>query len=251
MSYAILYQSALSQQLSNLKLTGIVTIDAYSNTDSGKLYGSFSYSSPTYTFNLYSDSARTQLVASATASTSGIATIIQQNDSGISGSINILPGTVVNDSGIEAICLFSSDGDIPLDNLTGTSDYDPIYGFSVFHQHAFDYVKNVVQSRFESMLWNPGLLDVSQINGGKGGFDLSKCLSWRSPDIREASAQYVLHLIARKQAVEPDGMFAERAKCAYERCAALLQNIEMQFDVDGTRVPQKTRTMATFRFGRA
>ena len=256
-SETILFQSAVNasnqpvQQISNLKLTGFVTIDAYGNTDAGKLYGTFAYSSPTYTFNLYSDSGRTQLVASATATSSGLANVVAENNSGISGTVNIIPGTAVEDNLIEAICFLSTDNDIPLNNLAGTSDYDAVYGFSDFHVEAFKYVKNILQSRFESLLWNPDWIDIQQINSGKGGYDLSRILSWRSPDIREASAQYVLHLIARKQAVEPGGVFDHRSKCAYERCVALLQSAEISFDTNNSRVPRKTRNLSSFKISRA
>jgi hypothetical protein len=257
-SKAILFQSIVNpttsapiQQLSDLQLTGVVTIDQYANHDSGKLYGTFSYSSPSYSFQLFMDSARTNLVASATATSAGLATITQANNSGLSGTINIIPGTVTNDILIEAIVSFTTDDNIPLDNLNVTSDFDPVYGFSTLHVQAFEFVKNYIRGRFESVLWNENLISYGSINSGTGGFDLSRILSWMNPDIVEAASQYVLHLITRKQDVHGDGVFAKRSKCAYERCVALLEAVQIAFDENLTRVPRKTRATSIFKITRA
>jgi hypothetical protein len=255
----IIYQSATNnnvavQNLSNLRLSGFCTIAGLLNTDPnrpGRLYGTFAYSSGSYSFKLYTDVGRTQLVASASATTSGTATITAQNGSGITGTINIIPGTAVNDNLIEAVCLLSQDSDLPLDNLQVTSDYDPTYGFADFHRQSFQWVVNGVSSRFESELWNASLVSDRSINGGTGGLDLSRVLNWQEPDLVQASAEYALHLIARKQAVTPDGVFAHRAKCSYERAVALLQESLVKMDTNLTRVPRRSRNLCTFKTSRA
>jgi hypothetical protein len=256
-SQSILFQSVLDpttkipvQQISNLQLNGISTIDALSNTDSGKLFGTFAYADPTYTLSLYKDSSRSVLVASATATGTGLATISQANSSGLSGSVNII-GFTAADNAIEALACLSMDSDLPMDNLTTLSDYDPSKGFASFHLQAYEYVKNVITSRFESVLFNPNLIDSRQINGGVGGFDLSRILNWQSPDLREAAALYAFYLLARKQGISADSIFLKRAETAYNKVKALLTSIEMQFDMQNTRIASKTRAMSTFKIGRA
>jgi hypothetical protein len=256
-SQCILFQSVLDpasklpvQQISNLQLNGVSTIDALSNTDAGKLYGTFSYANPTYTLNLYKDASRSLLVASGTATATGTATISQANSSGLSGSVNVI-GFTATDSAIEALTCLSMDSDLPMDNLTTISDYDPTKGFASFHLQAFEYVKNIMTSRFESVLFAPNLIDARQINGGVGGFDLSRILNWQSPDVREASALYAFYLLARKQGVSSDSIFLKRAETAYNKVKALLTSIEMQFDMQNTRIASKTRAMSTFKIGRS
>src|SRR5689334_20653620 len=78
------------QQLSNLVLEGLSTKDDSLNTNDGTLYGTFAYSAPTYTLTLYMDSERTQAVASASADSLGMATITAENDSGLSGTVNLI-----------------------------------------------------------------------------------------------------------------------------------------------------------------
>jgi hypothetical protein len=256
MADCILYQSAINaaglpvQQLSNLSLTGLTTINSFLNSDNGKLYGSFSAPSGVYSLSLYSDAAQTALVASGTSSAAGQMTLTAANSSGISGTVNVVQ-FVANDANLQAICFLSTDNDLPMDYLSTVPDYDPVLGFSNFHNIAFQQVKTKIVSRFESFLWNETQVDSRQINGGLGGFDLSRILSWSTSDFVEMSAQYALYLICRKQGVEPDGDFAKRAKCAYEKFTALMESVEVSFDLNLTRVPRRTKNTSSFRISRA
>jgi hypothetical protein len=176
---AVIYQSVWDssgnpvQQLSNLYLDGISTLADAPNTDGGKLYGSFTKSGATYTVNLYSDIAQTALVASGTATSFGKMTLNQANDSGISGSINLVTYTA-NDTLLQAVCILADDSALPQTHLETLSDYDASVGFAAFHVQAFAKIKEIVKSRFRSVLYNSSLVDSTAINGGLGGFVMSR-----------------------------------------------------------------------------
>src|SRR4051794_6490865 len=110
---AILFQSVMKggkpfQQLSNLVLNGLSTRDDALNTDSGRLYGSLTFATGTYTLHLYKDSTKLDLVAHATGSAVGSLTISEDNDSGLSGAVN-LAQYYADDTSIEAVCFLSKD----------------------------------------------------------------------------------------------------------------------------------------------
>jgi hypothetical protein len=67
------------------------------NTDNYRLYVNTVWSDPTLTINFYKDSARTQLVASATATYTGVFPVTDENSSGIHGYISVVtPGTTLS-----------------------------------------------------------------------------------------------------------------------------------------------------------
>jgi len=251
---AVIYQSSVTsdgqpaQQISNLSLTGIVTIADSLNNDNGKLYGSFSYSAPTYTLSLYSDITKDNLVAQATATAMGTATVSPQNDSGISGTVNFVQ-YLQNDTLIEAVCCLTTDSDIPLANANAFSDYDPTYGFANYHILAFEKVKEIIRSRYRSILYSRTLVDSKQINGGLGGFDLSKVLSWEP--VKEAASYYVLAKLAERQYVEAGGVWDKRSKEAFGQFRAHMTTVELAFDLNQQRVADKTRVFSTFKIGRS
>jgi hypothetical protein len=259
MSYAILFESVMSsagvpvQQLSNLQLTGVSTTTNGLNTDHGVLYGSLtSASGGTYTFSLYQDITKLDLVAQGTSTTTGSTmTISSQNGSNLSGTVNLIQFAQADTSIVAVVCL-SIDSDLPMTNLTGLSDCDPINGFSAYHVLALDYLKQFVMTRDKSILWNPTFVDVSQINGGVGGYDFSRVLlsCWTCPEMREASAHYAFYRIAERQGVE-DNTFCRRAKDSKSIVRAHLENIEIQFDQYNTRVESKSRSLSTWKIGRA
>ena len=255
---AILFQSAVSggfpcQQISNLRLTGVSTnTDTPTvNTYHGVLYGSLVGSSGTITLSLYSDITKLDLVAQGTTTAPGMMTIVGQNSSGLSGTVNLVQH-VVDDLALVAVVTISIDSDLPMANLEGLSDYDPINGFATYHIIALDYLKQFVMTRDKSLLWNPALVDVAQINGGTGGYDYSRVMlsCWTSPEMREASAHYAFYRIAERQGVE-DNVFARRAQNSKGIVRAHLESIELQFDQHNQRVESKSRSLNTFRIARA
>jgi hypothetical protein len=252
-SECVLYQSTMVnnqpyQQLSNLKLDGISTVADAQNTDNGKLYGSFTYANPTYTLNLYSDVTKLNLVASATATALGIANIVGQNDSELSGTVNFAQYSA-NDTMIEAICVLATDGDLPFNYLTSVSDYDPTFGFAAFHIEAFDKIKEIVTSRYRSILANPNLIDTRQINGGLGGFDLSRIQSWKP--LHEAAYHYAFALIAERQGFDTEGVFYKRAQQSKNIFKGYMESVELPFDTTQQRVVSQERTGQTFKISRA
>src|SRR5258706_4902527 len=137
MNQCVVRQGAMSngspfQQLSNLMLDGFITVEEMQNTDSGRLYGTFTFANSTYTLDLFKDPAKLSLVASATASQLGLATVVEQNDSEITGTVNFAQ-YALDDPYIEVICFLSRDRELPLANLDSVSDYDPVHGLAAFH----------------------------------------------------------------------------------------------------------------------
>ena len=249
---AIIYQSVLSegkpyQQLSNLVLDGLSTIDDALNTDSGRLYGALTYSAPTYTFSLYKDATRMDLVAQGTATTLGVMTLTARNDSGLSGSVNVAQ-YAADDAAIEAVCFLSQDGDLPMRGLDELCDYDPILGYADYHLKAFDYLKGHIVSRYKSIIFNPDFIDTHQINGGKGGYDLSRCINISV--LRETSAHYAFARIAEKQGVE-DNTFLKRSKASKDIVKAHLQSDELTFDTNLDRVEDRQRSFSAWKIARA
>ena len=234
------------QQISDLFLDGVSSQDATSNTDSGVLYGSFFQSGSYYILNLYSDATKIDLVASATGTDSGILTITEANESGLSGTVNFI-GYSSDDTNIKVITLLSMDKDLPMNNLEGLADYDQDTGFAAFHAEAFKKLQEFIITRNGSQLWNPELIMTSQINGGTGGYDLSRVLNWQH--LKDASRYYAFYLIAEKQDVE-EGTFSRRAEQSKQIFKGYCQNTELQFDSDNDRVPNKVRSLSSWKFSR-
>jgi hypothetical protein len=252
-SECVLYQSTMVnnapyQQLSNLRLDGISTVADAQNTDNGKLYGSFTYSAPTYTLNLYSDFTKLNLVATATATALGIATVAEANDSRLTGTVNITQYKA-NDILIEAVCVLATDSDIPFNYLNTVSDYDATVGFAEFHILAFSKVKEIVTSRYRSILFNAALIDTRQINGGIGGFDLSRVNDWTP--FKEAAYHYAFALIAERQGVDTDGVFYKRAMQSKNIFKGYMESVEIAFDTQNQRVATQERAGCTFKISRA
>lgn len=249
---AILYQSVMLnakpyQQLSNLMLDGLSTRDDALNTDSGRLYCSFTFSTPDYTLNLYKDSTKLDLVAHATKTSLGHATIVEDNDSGLSGTVNFAQYSA-NDTSIEALCFLSKDGDLPLRGLEQLCDYDEILGYALYHLNAFDFIKSHIISRFKSIIFNPEYIDTKQINSGLGGYDLGR---WNNPSVlRECSAHYAFARIAEKQGFE-DNTFLKRSKTSKDIVKSFLETIELTFDTNLDRVEDRQRSLSAWKIARA
>jgi hypothetical protein len=251
MGFAVVYQSSMIQQLSNLQLTGISTNTSTLNTDHGQLYGSFVLAGSLYTLNLYSDITKLDLVATGASSALGTVNLVGQNGSNLAGTVNFIQ-YVANDTSINVLVYLSQDSDLPMANLQDLSDYDGVNGFAAYHLLAFDYLKEFVITRESSVLYNPSLIDVAQINGGVGGYELSKVLltCWTSVEMRDASAHYAFYRLAERQAVE-DNTFARRAEQSKNTLKAYMESIEIQFDLRNQRVEDKARDLSTWKFGRA
>ena len=261
MSEAIIFQSIMDttsglpyQQLSNLCLEGLSTRSDTLNTDvdqfgSGKLYASLTLHSGVYALNLYKDVIKTELVAQASSATLGVATIYEENGSRLSGTVNFAQ-YLHDDTAIQVLCFLSSDVDLPMDNLNTLTDYDQTVGFAYYHLNAFNYLTHeFIVSRYKSKVWNRFFIDTNQINGGLGGYDLSRCLNlWV---LREASAHYAFSRIAEKQAVEPNGIFDRRARESKGILRAHLQNLELVFDDHNTRVESSSRSFNVWKISRA
>lgn len=243
-------QNIPQQQITNLVLSGISTNDETLNSDDGLLYGSFTFSSPTYTLSLYSDAARSQLVGTATASALGQATITESNLSGLSGTVNFNAYSA-DDLNIKLVCFLSKDANLPLNNLENLGDYDPIVGYARFHLEAFEEIKRYLISRDGSLLWNPGWVDINQINNGVGGYDLSRILNWQARELIDASAHYAFFKLAEKQAIDPDSIFAKRSCASRQIYKGILSEFDVQFDENNQRVVSKTRTLSSWRVSRA
>lgn len=252
-SQSVLVNGQPYQQLSNLSLDGLSTKKESFNTDNsglnrGRLYGSFTKSGATYTLHLYKDILKTELVATASASALGMATISEANDSGLSGRVNIAQYNA-DDTSIEVVCFIANDKDIEKNNLEGVKDYDPSTGFAEFHITAFNYFKEFVVSRYKSIIFNPKLIDTRSINGGLGGYDLSRVLNWSA--LTEAAAHYALARIADRQFIER-GSFWEKCKIDSNNIVkAHLSNVELTFDTNQDRVEDKSRSFSTWKISRA
>lgn len=250
----IIYESVMVnntpyQQLSNLNLQGISTNDATSNTDNGLLYGSFTFSSPTYTLHLYSDSAKSSLVATASSSTLGVTNIAESNSSGLTGTINFAQYSA-NDNLLYFVCCISRDKLLPLANLEGLSDYDDTVGFAFYHLQAFQAIKEYVMMKEKADLWNPTLIDSNQINGGLGGYDLGRLLNWQQDALKEASIHYAFWHIAERQAITGNSIFKQKAEDSRTRYYAHLRNANVQVDNRRLRVEEKSRTLRVLKTGR-
>lgn len=261
MTEAIIYESVLVpgtsakfQQLSNLMLTGLSTKQETLNTDDGILYGTFERSEyGIYTLQLYKDSAKTQPVASASSAVLGLATLVEENDSNIGGSVNFAQYQN-DDTNIQVYCFFSKDRDLPMANLETVSDYDADSGFAQFHLNAFNKLKEFITADYKSLVWSNTFIDTRQINrpagiAGTGGYDLSRVLNWTA--LKQASAYYALYQICERQNLDEQGIFAKRAKASITRFNEYLKSVEMDFDTDNNRVEDKARSFATFKISRA
>lgn len=249
----IISQTALKdgrplQQITNLALDGISTRKDAENTDKGKIYGAFTYSASQYVLTLYRDVLKTDEVATATSSALGAATIIEANDSGLSGTVNFAQYNA-DDSSIEITCCLSVDSDIPMAHLEGLSDYDATTGFADFHIRAFDKIKEIIISRYKSVVFNRDMIDTRNVVGSLGGYDLSRILNWSA--FREAAGHYVLYQLCERQTVEPGSVFDVRATQSRNIFKAHLESIDVNLDTNADRVEDKSRTMNTFKISRA
>lgn len=250
----VIYQSTLDgatpyQQLSNLVLEGLSTKDDTLNTDNGKLYGSFTKNEEeTLAFNLYKDIAKTELVASVESVEFGVKELEEENDSGITGTVN-LARYLADDNSIEVLCFLSKDRDLPMNNLEGLSDYDDEVGFATFHLLAFNYIKEFVISRNKTTILNRDYITTTQINGGIGGYDLSRCINLHS--LREASAEYAFSRIAEKQYCENGSVWDVRQKEAKNKLRAHLEATDLVFDLNQDRVEDKSRPGMVWKIKRA
>lgn len=254
MSDAILYQSPIDsttqrpvQQLSDLKVSGLCTTVAGANTDGGKLYGSFIQDGANYVLHLYSDVTKLDLVASATSTGMGIIYLTTENDSGITGTIKFITYSA-DDTAVEAIVLLTVDSDIPLANAEALSDFDADTGFAKYHEEAFAKIKEVVVSRYRSKLYDKEWVTASAINGGKGGFNLSKILNWSA--LKEAASHYVLYRLAERQAIDGNGIFQKKSEQSRNIYKAHLQSVEMEFDQNNERTYSESRPLSTWKISR-
>lgn len=252
-SQSVLVNGQPYQQLSNLSLDGLSTKVDTLNTDNsganrGRLYGSFAFATGTYTLHLYKDILKTELVATATASSLGWAAISGNNDSGLSGRVNFAQYNA-NDTAIVVICFLSYDKDIETNSLEGVKDYDQNTGFADFHIAAFNYLKEFIVSRNKSIVFNPTFIDARSINGGLGGYDLSRVVNWSA--LTEASSHYALARIAEKQYIEPGSFWEKRTNESKNIVKAHLSNVELTFDTNQDRVEDKSRSFSTWKIGKA
>jgi hypothetical protein len=244
----VLVKNVPYQQISNLSMDGFCTIEGLLNTDNGRLYGNFTKSGSTYTLNLYKDSAKADLVAHAVSTALGVASIVPDNQSGLSGTVNFAQ-YAQDDTYIDVICFLSRDRDLPMANLETVLDYDPVNGFAAFHGSAFAKIREYTITRYKSLIWNPSFIDTKNINGGVGGYDLARVNNFFA--FKEASAHYALYQICDRQTVEEGSIFHTRAKQSRELYKAFLETQEVQFDLSGDRVEDKARSGAIWKFARA
>ncbi len=246
------------QSISSLFLQGFNTIPEQLNfATGGLLYGSFTLTNGTYTFNLYKDIGRTQLVASG--STTGdlpqTVAITENNDSGLSGYVLMLQYGE-DDNQIVVQCLLSDDSDIPLDNLTSLPEYDPLKGFAYYHQLAWNYLVNeFVVSRNSNLLFDPnyqclrqGSKDPGTTTNSKlqvGGYNLARVLNWDV--LREVSAHYLLSRVSEKHQVETNDTWAIRSLDSRQKLAAYLHSVDLAFDNFSQGVETKRRSLNTWK----
>lgn len=254
-SEAIIYQSLVDsskqpmQQISNLVLSGFITIDAYLNTDKGKLYASYSHEDSEYVLRLYKDAAKTQLVASASSSAFGQVEVVQENDSGISGSV-YFQQYVGDDTNMIVVCFLTTDGDLRMTSLETLCTYDGQYGFAAYHLQGFDEARRAVISRQKANIWNSEFLDSRNLQGVTGGYDLSRCLNFYEA-LREGVGYYVLALILESQYIAPDSIFDVRSKESKAAAKACFEGADLTFSWSQTRVEERDRTNRTRKIERA
>jgi len=235
------------QQISDLLLTGLSSKASTSNSDSGRLYGSFVKDGDNYILTLYKDMTRLDAVASATSTTLGSVDVTEQNDSGITGSVNLIQ-YVADDEAIEVICFLSMDSDLPMANLETMSAYDADLGFIDLHLKSFAYLKQFIISRFKSKIWNPDWVSIKNLHGNTGGYDLSRVLNWDGEDLKQASAHYAFSLLAEQNYVEPGSTFDIRAKESRNRVKAHLTGAEIRIDENHDRIEDDNRSFSTWKF---
>jgi hypothetical protein len=255
----VVYQSIFGsngapfQQLGNLMLDGLSTNEATLNTDSGKLYGSFTSGSGLYTLMLFKDILKLEPVAEAQgtigSTTRNVQPVSQLNASGITGTVNFVQ-YLADDIAINVVAFVSKDKDLPMNNLNALADYDPVNGFALFHQLAFQYLtREFMVSRFKSKIWNPTYVDANALNAAPGGYDFSKCMNlWV---LREAAAHYAFSRLAEKQNIDPGSMWDIRTTDSKNLVKAYLNSVDLTFDEVGQRVETESRTLSTWRISRA
>jgi hypothetical protein len=135
-----------------------------------------------------------------------------------------------------------------MNNLEGLRDYDAVNGFADYHVQAFGYVRDFVISRYKSLVFNGSMIDVRNLNGSLGGYDLSRILNLHV--LREASAHYAFSRICEKQYVEPGSVFDIRQKESKNLVKAYLSSVELTFDTDHDRVEDKSRSLRTWKISR-
>jgi len=250
---AIIRQSVLDgnkpyQQLSNLMIDGLSTKEETLNTDNGKLYGTFRYADNFYVLKLFKDVLRLNEVARATSETLGQADVVEQNDSGLAGTVNFAQ-YLSEDGSIEVICFLSRDKDLPMQHIESLKDYDPDNGFVDYHLEAFRYIKDFLITRFNSKLNDPAFIDTNRLGTGTGGYNLARCNNLHV--LKDASAHYAFFKIAEKQFVEPGSIWEKRYKDSSGICAAHLNRTELAFDMNQDRVDDDRKSLRTYKIGRA
>jgi len=236
------------QSISNLVLAGLSTQDDTLNSDGGRLYGSFVKSGSNYILTLYKDGAKSESVATATTTAFGLADVVEANGSGLSGTVN-LAGYENDDTSILVTALLATDIDLPHRGLDSLCDYDAAVGFAHYHLLAWNYLKSHIISRYKSIIWNSDFIDVAQINGGSGGYDLGRCLNLGT--LRECAAHYAFARIAERQATDTTGIWWQKQKDSKAKVNEFLKSLELVFDTNQDRVEDKCRSFGVSKISRA
>ncbi len=275
MAEAIVYQSVRDangnavQQMSNLCLTGLTTITGQTQHTHGRLYAQYVQVTGTKTFTsslenyafsfsggtglvlaIYSDPTRFNLVGVASSATVGQAQITPANNSGLGGTVNFMSYTA-DDVLIEIVALLSVDDDLPMDYISGLPEWDATVGFAPYHLAAFEYICEFLKGRERSSLWNPAYIDSKSINGGVGGYDLSRIINIQNQSMVEASAQYAFFKLAERQYLEPGSVWDVRAKTARGLVRAHLEDSNLSFDLNNQRQESKSRALSSWRISRS
>jgi hypothetical protein len=239
-----------TQQLINLVLTGFSTLTGNTNTDNGKLYATFQKISTTYTLKVYKDIYLLDQVALGTSTTasSTVVNITAVNNSGITGTINFFQ-YIQDDLQIQLQCFLSVDNDLPLDFISGLTESDPVNGFVYYHLRAWEYVKDFLASKYQTVIYRKDFLDSNNLDNCTGGYDFSLVQNWLA--LREVSSHYAFIRICEKQALEKDSIWWTRYQESKKLLPALLNSTTVHFSPDFTRRSTKQRSVGVFKISRA
>lgn len=226
-------------QLSGLALTGF----SRENTDELRLYASVLLDQANYSVTLYKAASRSaaSVVASGTiAQASGRVTLAQQNQSGVSGSVQL--DYTADDGGIEFVLGYAALADLKIYETTidqllpeGQTDFWPQ------HNEAFFTINRLLRRR---------LLDKFGLNDT---CDLPDSVADKRV-LTRMQIFYVLHLLYNDRAArvgDPEGIYSQARDMYLARFTKAMTELVLEADTDRDSVVDATSRPGGIKIGRA
>lgn len=235
------------------------------NTDRGRVYFVTANVGGEVQFSGYSDRDKTALVVQGQAAVGSRATLAEQNNSGLSGSVKVLANAVENITVFVALAT-QKDLERREDRVSGLLGEDPFeLDFSaIYHEVMREFYTNI-QATFPPPSYvgdplnfpgtapvvtqgNRGMPEVHALflwyQNGEGDWELK---GLENPgDWRTWAILYSLHLIWDRKARSGDDNIQARADRFLEDARRAWKKVPVMIDSDGDQVPERTvhtRTM--------